>query len=393
MSSCTEQYRSNWTWQVLLWFKTWLQLEYQHEWYLLHELGRFSLLRVGSDGGTTAWLVDGKCWLCFSPALLHTNVTLLSPRSRRISNVSSQLYTTQPTGSELTSGQILGTQPLADTTSVVPIWSSGQTSLQWLHILAAIFALLNVLSLFVPPRWINGGKGKLADFQRSGILTLVLSVISMIFTIVAFACVFTIVLNGKSALNAIEGISAKWPSSAAFWVSFFHSFHTYLHPFSFHLYSILLLYFPLTSSSNLLQIDFYWLSICFDQFVLPSFILFIPALLVVLMPVYGAHKFYSTACSIRIGAWLTPSLVRLFLSIYIVKPDNEDEDVNYPGKADLPFRIMGRTVSLTFNLPILLSLNQTILHSSISLTHRKGNLSDTSHADLRIINAWKIRGS
>lgn len=146
------------------------------------------------------------------------------------------IYTTQPTGSDLTSGQILGTQPLADTTSVVPIWTSGQTSLQWLHILAAIFALLNVLSLFVPPRWINGGKGKVADFQRSGILTLVLSVISMIFTIVAFACIFTIVLNGKSALNAIEGISAKWPSSAAFWVSFsilsflFFSFPYFLNP-------------------------------------------------------------------------------------------------------------------------------------------------------------------
>ncbi|KAK9900678.1 hypothetical protein P389DRAFT_166131 [Cystobasidium minutum MCA 4210] len=171
-------------------------------------------------------------------------------------NMNDTFFTNWPTGQDLTSAQILGTQPYADTTSVVPILSSGQTSLQWLHIITAIFALLNVLSLFVPPRWINGGKGKLADFQRSGILTLVLSGITMILAFVTFACVFSLVVSGKNALNAIEGISANWPSSAAFW------------------------------------------------FILPSGILFIPALLVVLMPVY-------------------------------VKPDNEDEDPNFPDHTPL----------------------------------------------------------
>lgn len=94
-----------------------------------------------------------------------------------------------------------------------------------MHIITAIFCILTVLSYVVRPAWIQGGKGKLADFQRSGILTLVLAAIAFVFEIITFACIFTIVVNGKSALNAIDGISASWPGSAAFWVSvlIFHS--------------------------------------------------------------------------------------------------------------------------------------------------------------------------
>lgn len=64
----------------------------------------------------------------------------------------------------------------------------------------------------------------MADFQRSGILTIVMAVISFILSIVTFAAVFTVVLSGKRALNAIEGINASWPGSAAFWVRRTHSF-------------------------------------------------------------------------------------------------------------------------------------------------------------------------
>ena len=127
----------------------------------------------------------------------------------------------QPFGPEVTDGEILGTTPEPDTIRVVPIWSSGQTSIQWLHIITAIFALLTFASYVVPPRWIKGGKGKFADFQRSGILTIILAVISFIMSIVSFAAIFSTVLSAKKALNAIDGINASWPGSAAFWVSQF----------------------------------------------------------------------------------------------------------------------------------------------------------------------------
>jgi hypothetical protein len=80
---------------------------------------------------------------------------------------------------------------------------------------------LTFASYVVPPRWIKGGKGRFADFQRSGILTIILAVISFIMSIVSFAAIFSTVLSAKKALNAIDGINASWPGSAAFWVSQF----------------------------------------------------------------------------------------------------------------------------------------------------------------------------
>lgn len=105
---------------------------------------------------------------------------------------------------------LLGQTPQADTISVVPILSSTQTGMQWIHLIAAIFALLTVLSLIVPPRWINGGKGGLANFQRSGIVTLALGAITFVLMLAAFGVIYSTTVSAMHAMRDVDGIDAVW---------------------------------------------------------------------------------------------------------------------------------------------------------------------------------------
>ena len=123
----------------------------------------------------------------------------------------------QPTGSS-DDNVILGLIPQPDTLAVREIITSGKSTLQIFHIIAAIAALLCVASLIAPAKWFNKGKGTLANFQRSGILTILLGGIAFVMAWIAFAVVLINILGGKSALNDIPGISANWPGSAAHWV-------------------------------------------------------------------------------------------------------------------------------------------------------------------------------
>ena len=123
----------------------------------------------------------------------------------------------QPTGSN-DDNVILGLVPQPDTLAVREIITSGKSTLQIFHIIAAIAALLCVASLIAPAKWFNKGKGTLANFQRSGILTILLGGIAFVMAWIAFAVVLINILGGKSALNDIPGISANWPGSAAHWV-------------------------------------------------------------------------------------------------------------------------------------------------------------------------------
>lgn len=124
----------------------------------------------------------------------------------------------QPIGTTDTS-VILGDYVPADTVRQVQILTSGKTGLVWLHFLAAILMLLTTISLITPPRWIKGGKGTLANFQRSGILTLCLGFLGWIFLLVAFGTLYGVVTSGRDKFNTIPGIDADWSSSCSMWVS------------------------------------------------------------------------------------------------------------------------------------------------------------------------------
>lgn len=114
---------------------------------------------------------------------------------------------------------LLGLQRQADTISTVSV-VDGKSFLQIFHILAAIAALLCVISLIAPAKWFNKGKGGMANFQRSGILTLILGGIAFILSIVAFVGVLINILGARSALRGIPGlINVGWTGTATMWVS------------------------------------------------------------------------------------------------------------------------------------------------------------------------------
>jgi hypothetical protein len=123
----------------------------------------------------------------------------------------------QPTGSG--NDNLLGITQPAGTIQQIQVVKSSQTGLAWLHVVTALIALSVVLSLIIPPSWIGGGKSGLAQFQRSGILTLILAGFSFIMCIVTFALYYNMVTTIRDSLNAIPGIRAGWSNSNVMWVS------------------------------------------------------------------------------------------------------------------------------------------------------------------------------
>lgn len=118
-----------------------------------------------------------------------------------------------------TSNDILGINQPIGTVQAIKVVSASSTYYGFIHLIAALCLVAATASLIVPPRWISGGKSSLANFQRSGILTLILGAIGFIMTLVAFGCYFTFVSSTKSALNKINGISAGYSNSNVIWVS------------------------------------------------------------------------------------------------------------------------------------------------------------------------------
>lgn len=121
-----------------------------------------------------------------------------------------------PTGVADT-GVVLGSTIPEGSVRQIEILSSSKTSLVWFHVIAALALLAATFSLITPPRWINGGKGKIADLQRSGIITLILGAVGFVFAIIAFAMLFTVVTSGRDKFNTIEGIKAGWSSTCSMW--------------------------------------------------------------------------------------------------------------------------------------------------------------------------------
>ena len=65
-----------------------------------------------------------------------------------------------------------------------------------------------MLSIAVRPKWL--GEGKIAELQKSGILTLILYGITWILLIVIFAVDLKVALAGRDAFSAIDGIEGRW---------------------------------------------------------------------------------------------------------------------------------------------------------------------------------------
>lgn len=183
----------------------------------------------------------------------------------------------QPTVKD--NGLILGTTQPSGTIEHVQIISGSRMGIVWLHVLTALAAVLVVVSLAIPPKWIQGGKSGLANFQRSGILTLIFAGISMIMCFVTFGTYYGLVQTLKKNFNAVPGISANWSGSCIMWVSTQTSGRTSVDRLCL---PFLLPWFADKSLNR-------WNcspSPRYPQYVLPCGILYIPAFLTVLLPTY-----------------------------------------------------------------------------------------------------------
>ena len=121
-----------------------------------------------------------------------------------------------------TANDVLGINQPVGTIQAIKIISSGSTYYGFVHIIAMVCMLLTTASLIVPPRWINGGKGALANFQRSGILTLILGIVGLITTFASFGVYLTFALGVKSAVSKINGLSFGFGPSNSLWVGALH---------------------------------------------------------------------------------------------------------------------------------------------------------------------------
>ncbi|GAA5857127.1 hypothetical protein JCM9279_006018 [Rhodotorula babjevae] len=122
------------------------------------------------------------------------------------------------------------------------IIGSGATSVYWIHVVAAITAVLCMLSLLFPPRYFGSEQSRLFALQKSGIITILLALAAFVITIVAFAAQLAVAIPARNRFVA---------------------------------------------ASDQIQIELgnvQW-------FVLPCFILMIPALLSVLLRSTAAHEY------------------------------------------------------------------------------------------------------
>ncbi|BGP42288.1 hypothetical protein JCM10450v2_006381 [Rhodotorula kratochvilovae] len=103
---------------------------------------------------------------------------------------------------------ILGTN--AASSERISIISSGATSIYWIHVAAAITAVLCMLSLIFPPRYFGAETSRLFALQKSGIVTILLALTAFVITIVAFCCELAVAIPARNRLNdASDQITAR----------------------------------------------------------------------------------------------------------------------------------------------------------------------------------------
>ncbi|GAA5850373.1 hypothetical protein JCM3766R1_004325 [Sporobolomyces carnicolor] len=103
---------------------------------------------------------------------------------------------------------ILG-QNAADADSRIFILGSSATGVYWIHVVAAILAVLCVLSLVVPPSWLGSEESRLFAFQKSGVVTILLALSACVLSFVTFIAEIAVAIPARNRLNSINGISGQ----------------------------------------------------------------------------------------------------------------------------------------------------------------------------------------
>lgn len=119
----------------------------------------------------------------------------------------------------------------------ISILTSGMTSLLWFQVIgpspilpahhtlqsspptpsshlstAAVIAVLTVLSFVLPPSYLGSPTSRLFAFQKSGIATILLAILTFVMAFIAFIIDLIVIIPAKNRLDAIEGITASWVS-------------------------------------------------------------------------------------------------------------------------------------------------------------------------------------
>ncbi|GAA6005116.1 uncharacterized protein JCM10292_005574 [Rhodotorula paludigena] len=108
---------------------------------------------------------------------------------------------------KLSEATILGLD--ADEDQRIFVIGKSATSVYWVHVIAAITTVLCVLSLIFPPRYFGTETSRLFALQKSGIITILLALVSCVLALVAFIVEIVVAIPAKNRLDAIDGISAE----------------------------------------------------------------------------------------------------------------------------------------------------------------------------------------
>ncbi|GAA5856665.1 hypothetical protein JCM8547_005920 [Rhodosporidiobolus lusitaniae] len=96
-----------------------------------------------------------------------------------------------------------------DSENAVFVIGSGSTSVYWVHVVAAITTTLCVLSLLLPPSYLGSESSRLFALQKSGIITILLALVSCVLALVSFIVEIVVAIPARNNLNAVEGIDAS----------------------------------------------------------------------------------------------------------------------------------------------------------------------------------------
>ncbi|GAA6004051.1 hypothetical protein JCM10207_006533 [Rhodosporidiobolus poonsookiae] len=97
----------------------------------------------------------------------------------------------------------------ADPDATTFVIGSGATSVYWIHVVAAILALLCMLSLLLPPSYLGSETSRLFALQKSGIVTILLAITSCIIAFIAFIVEIVVAIPARNRLGSVDGIDAS----------------------------------------------------------------------------------------------------------------------------------------------------------------------------------------
>lgn len=78
-----------------------------------------------------------------------------------------------------------------------------------IYLAAAITTVLCVLSLLLPPSYLGSDSSRLFALQKSGIITILLALVSCLLALITFIVELVVAIPAKNRLGAIPGIEAS----------------------------------------------------------------------------------------------------------------------------------------------------------------------------------------